>query len=144
MLPGRFVVEFGAKVPDLILYNVRGVMGCPAIGDAVIIVPGAAIGVGSGLFARKRGWTSSSILECKLAIFCWLDVGLEKLGGLDGGDEKLALREELGIQSIAVAVSEVAAWGEDGRKDPSRALAGDSGLLPGIVSRPDLVTGDKD
>lgn len=83
------------------------------------------------------------MLECKPVLFRGLDVGLEKLGGLDGGDDKLALREESGTQSPAAAASEVAAWGDEGRKGPSRGLAGDSGLLPGIVSRPDFVSGDE-
>ena len=57
----------------------------------------------------------------------------------------LALGELGGPQlSTAVAASDEVAWGESGRKGPSSALAGDSGLLPGIVSRPDLVTGGVD
>lgn len=40
-----------------------------------------------------------------------------------------------------VIASEEGAIGESGRNGPSSALAGDSGLLPGIVSNPDLVTG---
>jgi hypothetical protein len=138
------VLECCGSVPDLIRCSVPGVTAWPAIGDADIMVPGAAVGTGCGLFAWKRGRTSSSIWDCKLGLLRWLDVGLEKLGGLDGSDEKLALQEELGIQSTAVAASEVAACGEDGRKGPSRGLAGDCGLLPGIVSRADLVTGDED
>jgi hypothetical protein len=141
---GRWVLEFCGNVPALMRLSAPVVMGWPAIGEAVIIVPGAAIGAGFGLLARKRGWTSSSIFECNPVLFRWLDVGLEKLGGLDGGDERLALREELGIQSIDVAASEFAARGDEGRKGPSRVFAGDSGLLPGIVSRPDLVTGGED
>ena len=57
--------------------------------------------------------------------------------GLDGGDEKLALGE-LG------AKFEDAARGVSGRNGPSSAVAGDSGLLPGIVARLDLVTGGVD
>jgi hypothetical protein len=109
VLPGRLVLECCGNVPDLIRYSVRGVIRWPAIGEAVIVVPGAAIGAGFGLSTRKRGWTSSSILKCKPALFRWLEVGLEKLGGLDGGVERLALRDELGIQSTAVAASEDAA-----------------------------------
>lgn len=40
-----------------------------------------------------------------------------------------------------VVASDEGASGESGRNGPSSALAGDSGLLPGIVSKPDLVTG---
>jgi len=72
------------------------------------------------------------------------EVGLEKLGGLEGQEVKLAFREELGTQSFAVATFDELAWGAEGRKAASNALAGDSGLLPGIVSRPDRVTGGED
>jgi hypothetical protein len=144
LLADKFVLEFWGNVLDLMRCTVRGVMDWPAIGEAVIIVPGAATGAGLGLFVRKRGCTSSSIVECTPALFRGLEVGLEKLGGLDGGDEKLAFGEEPGIQPTAVVASEFAALGDDGRKGPSRALAGDSGLLPGIVSRPDLVSGGED
>lgn len=50
---------------------------------------------------------------------------------------------------MASAVSAEAAWvvfsniGELGRNGPSRMLAGESGLLPGIVSKPDRVGGDE-
>ncbi len=81
---------------------------------------------------------------CKVALLRLLEVGLEKFGGLDGGDERLTFREELGIQSTAVAVSEEIAMGDEGKNGPSSAFAGDSGLLQGIVSRPDLGTGDED
>jgi len=145
LLVGRLVLlGFCGNVPDLMRDTARGEMDWPAIGEAVIIVPGAATGAGLGLFVRKRGCTSSSIVECTPALFRWLEVGLEKLGGLDGGDEKLAFREEPGIQPTAVVASEFAALGDDGRKGPSRALAGDAGLLPGIVSRPGLVSGGED
>src|SRR2546421_11128667 len=105
---------------------------------APAIVPGAATGRAMGLLA------SSSVCEWKAALVRWVDPGREKLGGLAGGaDDKLALAEAVGTQSTAVAVSDVEAWGEDGRKGPSSALRGDSGLLPGIVSSPDRVAGDE-
>ena len=80
-------------------------------------------------------------------MLCDDDVGREKLGGLEGGDGLGCRGDEL--QPTAVAVSEVAAcgeleMGESGRNGPSKASAGDSGLLPGIVSRPALVTGGDD
>jgi len=87
-------------------------MGCPAMGDAVIIVPGAASGEGFGLERRNRGWTSSSIKlggGAGLDGFRCLDAGLEKLGGLAGGEEKLASRGLPGIQPKAVAESELGA-----------------------------------
>ena len=108
------------------------------------MVPGPAFGAGLGLVERNNGWTRSSILGCSVALLRLLEVGLEKFGGLDGGEERLTLREELGIQSIAVAVSEEIAMGDEGKNGPSRAFAGDSGLLPGIVSRPALGAGDED
>jgi hypothetical protein len=67
------------------------------------------------------------------------EVGREKLGGLEGGDDRGCRGEEL--QPTAVAVSDVAAcggelaMGDSGRKGPSKAWAGDSGRLPGMVSR---------
>lgn len=71
-----------------------------------------------------------------------LDVGREKFGGLDGGDEILARSElEPPWLSIAVEGSDATAFGVSGRNGPSNALAGDSGLLPGMVSKPDRVTG---
>lgn len=137
---GKVGVEYVGIVPDLIRDRVRGVIGWPARGDAVIMVPGAAIGAGFGLVERNRGCTSSSNGEVNNGLSRWREVGLEKFGGLDGGDERLALRELLGIQSAVVAMSDDAAWGDEGRKGPSRALAGESGLLPGIVGRPVLIT----
>lgn len=131
-------------MPDLKRYNVRGVIGWPAIGEAVIVVFVPAIGAGLGLVERKRGWTRSSVVEYKVALLRLPEVGLEKFGGLDGGEERLALRGEFGIHSTAVTLSEEMATGEEGRNGPSRALAGDSGLLPGIVSKPDLGTGGED
>lgn len=75
------------------------------------------------------------------------DVGREKFGGLDGGDDGSCRGEEL--HPIIVVASDVAAGGElgtgvSGRNGPSKALAGDSDLLPGIVSRPDRVTGGEE
>lgn len=142
--PSVGVVEGGGNVPDLKRYNVRGVIGWPAMGEAVIVVFVPAIGAGLGLSERKSGWTRSSAVEYRVALLRLLEVGLEKFGGLDGGEETLALREELGFHSTDVAVSEEMATGEEGRNGPSRALAGDSGLLPGIVSKPGLGTGDED
>lgn len=72
-------------------------------------------------------------------------MGREKLGGLDGGDETLALGELRGPRlSTAAAASDNAAHGVAGKNGPSSALAGDSGLLPGMVAKPDLVTGGVD
>lgn len=79
-----------------------------------------------------------------IALLCD-DVGREKLGGLEGGDDFGWCGEEL--HPTAVAVSEVAACGgeldkgDSGRYGPSSALAGDSGRLPGMVARPARVTG---
>lgn len=39
---------------------VPGVMVCPALGEALTIVPGAKVGDGQGLVDRKRGWMFSS------------------------------------------------------------------------------------
>jgi hypothetical protein len=80
-------------------------------------------------------WWSEEL--CTAGWLVCLDVGREKLVGLDGGDEKLALGE-VGEKF------EDAARGISGRNGPSNAVAGDSGLLPGIVARPDLVTGGVD
>jgi hypothetical protein len=41
--------------------SVRGVMGWPALGAAVTIVPAVAIGGGRGLSGLKRGWINSSM-----------------------------------------------------------------------------------
>ena len=77
------------------------------------------------------------------ALCCWLEVGREKFGGLDGGDDFCWVNGEVGYQPMASAVSDEVACGEDeymvgddGRNGPSSALAGDSGLLPGMVSSP--------
>lgn len=64
------------------------------------------------------------------------EVGREKFGGLEGGDEVNSLGGELGVQSRAGGVSEDIATGESGRKGPSSAVAGDTDLLPGMVGRP--------
>lgn len=45
---------------DLMRVIVPGVMVCPALGEALTIVPGANIGDGQGLVERKRGWMLSS------------------------------------------------------------------------------------
>ena len=61
-----------------------------AIGDAVTFVPDTAIGGGWGLFDRKSGWINSCIEEANAGVSGLLlppDVGLEKFGGLEGGDE---------------------------------------------------------
>lgn len=78
------------------------------------------------------------------------DVGREKFGGgLDGGEDLSCRGEEL-VQPKAVAVSEVVAcggeelMGESGRYGPSRAFAGDSGRLPGMVARPPRVAGGEE
>lgn len=139
---------------DLMRVSVFGVIDCPANGDAMTTVPAVAMGAGCGLVDRNRGWINVSVggsevdwLSTEL-IMGWLtclEVGREKLGGLDGGDDILAFGELGGPQlSTAVAASDEAPYGESGRKGPSSALAGDSGLLPGIVSKPDLVTGGVD
>lgn len=43
--------------------------------------------------------------------------------------------------SPSLGASDDEARGESGRKGPSRALAGDTGLLPGMVSSPSRVAG---
>lgn len=45
---------------DLMRVIVPGVMVCPALGEALTIVPGANVGDGQGLVERKRGWMLSS------------------------------------------------------------------------------------
>lgn len=76
------------------------------------------------------------------------EVGREKFIGLEGGDDLGGRGDEL--QPTAVAVSEVVAcggeleMGESGRNGPSRASAGDSGRLPGIVARPVRVNGGEE
>ena len=64
------------------------------------------------------------------------EVGREKFGGLEGGEDVNSLRGELGVQSRGVGASEDIATGESGRKGPSNAVAGDTDLLPGMVGRP--------
>ena len=83
-------------------------------------------------------------------LFLCDDVGREKLGGLEGGDEDSSFKGDVGYHPIASAVSDEVACGEEeyivgdgGRNGPSKASAGDSGLLPGIVSKPDRVGGDE-
>jgi hypothetical protein len=71
------------------------------------------------------------------------EVGLEKLGGLEGGEAAMCLKDDAGSQPIASAVSDEAACGELGRKGPSRAFAGDSARLPGMVSKPCRYVGDE-
>lgn len=137
--------------------SVRGVMGLPAIGEAVtiVLVP-TMFGGGSGLLGLKSGWMRSCIIEfrfvpsgvgslgsnagAKALVACdevGLDVGREKFGGLDGGEDgiwRVLLVD--GSQPAASAVSDDVACGDPGRKGPSSALAGDSERLPGIVSKP--------
>ena len=84
----------------------------------------------------------------KLAVLLCEEVGREKFGGLDGGDDFICRGDEL--HPTTVAVSDVAAWGgeldigDSGKYGPSRASAGDSGRLPGIVSKPARVTGGEE
>ena len=54
------VLEAWGRVDDRIRDKARGVIGWPASGDAVITVPGVAMGAGLGLVDRNRGCTSSS------------------------------------------------------------------------------------
>ena len=112
------------------------------------MVPEPATGGGCGLLGLNKGWIRSCMgLSCKNTfpkpLCCWLEVGREKLGGLDGGDDFCWVSGEVGYHPMASAVSEEVACGdeegmvgEDGRNGPSNALAGDSGLLPGMVSSP--------
>jgi len=65
-----------------------------------------------------------------------LDV-LERFRELEGGEER-------NFQSSAVAASDGQACGDSGRKGPSRALAGDADLLPGMVSSVPLVAGGEE
>lgn len=129
--------------------RVRGVMGTSAMGLAVTIVPAMAIGGGCGEEALKRGWMIPSMeVSREVALnflFRWLLVGREKLGGLDGGDEVVTTRDGEELQSpSAVAVSEdMACGGDDCSRSVSTASSGDSGLLPGIVSKPCRTTGEE-
>lgn len=115
------------------------------------VVPSVARGGGRGLFDRNNGCMSPCIEVSKgsnlggAGLFCDEDVGREKFGGLDGGEDVGCRGDEL--HPTAVAVSEVAACGEldvggSGRNGPFRASAGDPGRLPGIVANPVLVAGD--
>lgn len=78
--------------------SVRGVIGWPALGAAVTIVPTIAIGGGRGLLGLKRGWISSSIDEPSIFGRFWSrEVGLEKFGGgLEVGEEDVMRGGELG------------------------------------------------
>jgi hypothetical protein len=130
-----------------------------AIGDAVKIVPVVATGGGRGLVGLNSACISSgpemsklSDRSCGRGLFLYedvgLDVGREKLTGLDGGDDFSCRGDEL--QPTKVVVSDVAACGDElkigdrgsGRKESSKSV--DSGRLPGIVSKPARVTGGDD
>lgn len=93
----------------------------------------------------------SNLSTLKAVLLCdevGRDVGREKLTGLEGGDDFGCRGDEL--QPYAVGVSDVAACGgeleigDSGRNGPSKIFAGDSGRLPGIVSKPDRVTGGEE
>lgn len=126
---------------DRIRASVRGVITCPASGDAVTVVPATAIGGGRGLFGRNRGWMYCS--EGARSGLLWdRDVGREKLGGVDGGDELIG-RGGLDDQSDLAKEADDMACGDSGKKGPSRASAGESGRLPGMVASPGRAMGDE-
>jgi hypothetical protein len=81
------------------------------------MVPGEAAGEGRGLSLRNKGWI------CVWSWFsCWCD-GRRLRDGAKGGNSG-----ESGTSSASSSAS------QSSMKGPSRGYAGDTGLLPGIVS----------
>jgi hypothetical protein len=92
-------IVFQGPVFDRIRERVRGVTACPAFGAAVTIVPAMAIGGGRGLLGLKSGWMRSSIDDPSrfgTGRYWSREVGLEKLRGLEGGEDAAPRGGELG------------------------------------------------
>lgn len=94
--------------------SVLGVISWSAMGEAVTMVPSVAIGGGWGLLGRNKGWMRSSMEGSNFwnlgggLVVLWADVGREKFGGLEGGEDFGCRGDEL-LHPTAVAVSDVVA-----------------------------------
>lgn len=121
---------------DLMRVIVPTVMVCPALGEALTIVPGAKVGDGQGLVERKRGWMLFSPnglyshvelleLDCVGESTRIVDAVGEGIGGCTKLSKESAvggLRRRLGMLRML--------WGPRRRGRVSR-----SGRVSGIVSR---------
>jgi len=123
----------------------RSLINCPASGAAVTVVLKEALGGGVGELVRKRGWMCSSLVRAR-------ELRREKLrvvvGGLPGeGGGKRAVKlgisaffelvvgdegGELGCETGGCGRGDLGGVGEEGKKGPSRAFAGEGEREPGI------------
>jgi hypothetical protein len=95
----------------------------PAKGEAVITVPGDAIGGGTGLSDRKRGWINA-----------WLALLSGRVGGRENRSELVSDDGEWTGEWAGDSGSRTSSSSTSG-KGPLRGFAGETGRLPGIVSR---------